>query len=87
MENGTISYPDKATDIEYLIEYIPYLDSKAKLTCINNQRAGLSQLANAEEKNISLERYGTRFRNQVNQLGNNSYEVDVVCFNSAELKI
>lgn len=85
-KNGTISYPDKATDIEYLIEYIPYLDSKAKLTCINNQRVGLSQLANAEEKNISLERYGTRFRNQVNQLGNNSYEVDVVCFNSAELK-
>lgn len=73
-------------DIEYLIEYIPYIDSKASLTKVNSSGISTSQIANPEDKNISIERYGQSFRNKVNQLGNNSYEVDTVCYDISELK-
>lgn len=72
--------------IEYLIEYIPYIDSKASLTKVNLPGISTSQIANPEDKNISIERYGQSFRNKVNQLGNNNYEVDTVCYDQSEIK-
>lgn len=81
-----IQYPGTERDIEYLIEYTPYVDSKASLTKVNSPGISTSQIANPEDKNISIERYGQSFRNKVNQLGNNSYEVDTVCYDILELK-
>lgn len=82
----TRQYLGDELDIEYLIEYIPYIDSKASLTKVNSPGISTSQIANPEDKNISIERYGQSFRNKVNQLGNNSYEVDTVCYDLSEIK-
>lgn len=79
-------YVQDIDEYEYYIEYIPYITSRVSLSEKNNLSRKTSQIANPEEKNISLSRYGKQIKNKVEQLGNSVKVRDCFITDISELK-